>query len=49
MLSGRNKGEFFVIFNGFHLDKSKQYGTDMQTFRWKEEIKFKKRSCKFIK
>ena len=43
------KAKFLSFFNGFHLDKSKRYGNDMQTLRWKEEITFKKHSCNFIK
>ena len=32
MLTGNNKNEFFVIFNGFHLNSSKQHRKDCPRF-----------------
>ena len=38
MLSGRNKGEFFVIFNGFYLYKSKQCEPICKRFVGKKKL-----------
>ena len=41
-LQSEIKTSFFVVFNGFHLNNSKQYRKDCLRFPKKEKNKFKK-------